>query len=151
MLRLLSDSSRIHSMSIFGKIFGGRPDPNVAHVDIDGQIEALLTNRAYHYASSRLPADEMTGQFYRKVFTVRRRDIEEYLNRNQIKPEEYGEKYHWLSLHQEGDKWIVRQFMPPEKGPGYDHDILHNSYEKASAVLLDKLLMNAGTGIRFSK
>ena len=118
-------------------------------IDSDGQIEALLTNRAYQYVMDRLNIDRVMPENYRQVFTVRRRELEEYIARHEIKVEEYGDEYHWLSLHPEGSKWIVRQFMPPEKGPGYDKDTLYDTIEEARSALLDKLLMNAGTGIRY--
>src|SRR5262249_7945393 len=126
-------------MSFLSKLFG-REEPVEINPDVQGQVEALLTNRVYEYASTRLGVELMTPEFYRKVFTVRRKEIEEYLAQHEIKLEEYGDEYHWLSLHQEGDKWIVRQFFPPEKGPGYDMDTEYSSYEKARSALLDKLI-----------
>ena len=136
-------------MSLWGKLFGARVHQPVEVVDANGQIDALLTNSAYKYVASRPGFAGTNSDSYRKVFTVRRPAIEEFIARRQIKVEEYGAAHHWLTLHFLGGKWIVRQFYPPEKGPGVDVDTVFATQQAAKADLLTKLLANTQTGIRF--
>ena len=136
-------------MSFWEKLFGTRELQPVEVIDADGQIEALLTNSAYKYIASRPGFVGINTDSYRKVFTVRRPTIEEFINRRQIKVEEYGASHHWLTLHFLGGKWIVRHFYPPEKGPGVDVDTSFATQQEAKVDLLTKLLANTQTGIRF--
>jgi hypothetical protein len=136
-------------MSILGKLLRRRVDRASEMIDIDGQAEALLTNRAYEYVSSRPGFTGITHDSYRNVFTVRKREIEEYIEKHQIVLEDYGEKYHWLRMFPREDKWIVSQFYPPEKAPGVEVESTLNTYREARAYLLERLLINTQSGIRF--
>jgi hypothetical protein len=136
-------------MSILSKIFGGKSLPTSEIADLDGQVQALLTNSAYEYVASRPGFTHIEHDSYRRVFTVRRKEIEAYIAEHQLVVEDYGAKYHWLKLFQRGEHWIVSQFRPPEKGPGYEDETTFQSYEAARDDLLTKLLTNTLTGIRF--
>jgi hypothetical protein len=136
-------------MSIWSTLFKRKQDQPVEVIDGDGQIEALLTNNAYKYVASRPGFTGVTSDTYRKTFTVRRPAIEEFIARHQLNVEDYGAKHHWLTLHSIGDKWVVRQFYPPEKGPGYDRDFDFATKQEARAALLSKLLGNTQTNVKF--
>ena len=111
------------------------------------QIEALLTNRAYDLTSRHLGIESTSASDYRAVFTLKREQIAEYIKENGIVLEDYSAKYHWLWLIRADEKWVVQQFLPPEKGPGEYIDYPFETEKEARAELLKRVLRNTQTAV----
>jgi len=119
-------------------------------VDKDEQIKALLIGRAYDLATKVLGVSDMTKSSYADVFTVTRKEVEDFVRRNGFpsgsfyQREGYYEGLH--CIHEEGNRWRVYWL---ERGVKYDERTFHNE-EAVIQELISRCLGRTGTGIYFT-
>ncbi len=118
------------------------------HKDAEGQIMALLANRGYEYVARVVGASNFTTEVYREVFTVRLPDVREYVERHGTSLEDYAAA-HWLNFERRDGRWIVGEYFPPEKSPGFWRDTEFDTEAEAREFLLKKILNTAHVGISF--
>jgi len=114
------------------------------------QIEALLHFKAYDLVKESIGTDQPVADYYSKVFTVTRQEIEDYAKHN-YKLSDFaflktapGQKDGFYAIRISGGYNIYDQ----ERGIRFDKALVQ-SEDDIWHLLIDYILLRSGTGIKF--